>query len=334
MSRTSALECERHPPRVPAMIRDRQAEHREGESEPARESQHRGRERACAFGRLLDCRDRGDRERRVDERARQDLEAGQRRQARRRRRRQVGEAQPDDADEQHAPTSDAVRHRRRDERDEHAGPRHRERAAEPGVGRVERVGDEARVLAEQPAAEAGDRGCERGGGEQRGLAGIEVDVGERRYSLGRRGSHATRHCSLDALGRVTRAASEHGCDERADGPPEEGDGEIGLGVDGDDRPVAVGRDGDAELSGTACVEGRREAIAVVAAHSERGACCRLDGRRRCVETDDHPAAHGRNATAGGSAPRCDQGRTFRHSRRYSRRFGKAKRSNVHEKRVW
>ena len=83
---TTRAQRERHPPRLAALVGDRQREHREREPEPAREPEHRGRERARAFGRLFDRGDRGDGERRVDERARQDLQRGERREARRERR--------------------------------------------------------------------------------------------------------------------------------------------------------------------------------------------------------------------------------------------------------
>ena len=114
-------------------------------------------ENARAFRRLFDGGDRGDREGRVDERAGEDLQAGQRGQARSEGRGQVGDADADDADEDHAPAADPVGERGGHQRHEHSGARDGQRPAESRVGRVERVGDEARVLSEEAAAEPGDR---------------------------------------------------------------------------------------------------------------------------------------------------------------------------------
>ena len=113
---------ERDAPAVVAEVGEREQDHREAEPGAERQRVHAGRERPGAFGRVLDRGDAGDDQHGVDQRAVEQLRAGEHLERRRERGEQVGRARADQPDQDQAAPTPAVGERDGDQRHQHAGP--------------------------------------------------------------------------------------------------------------------------------------------------------------------------------------------------------------------
>ena len=165
-----------------------------------------------------------------------------------------------------------------------------------GVRDPEAVGDRVDELAEQRRAEAGDRGRERDGRDERGLEGGERGGREEQRTPDRLRERSVLCRRGDRGGGVACGLSQRPLVRGTEEPLEEGDVQLVLDVHLDLGPGPVGRRGHPEIG-----LGRSVAYELIV-ERELASCGSDDDVVPRVDVDCRPAPHAWHATARSREP--------------------------------